>query len=162
GGRRGGKFLLRRNEEVWPRLCLGRANQFPFGLLLDLGLWPTGAVCIPARLRSDHAGRKWVHVAQRISRWAAGADWTARGRHDDGHVSLQRHPAGAACPRPDRPRPACRGGAVRYSGGDDPVLRHGLLDDRRESEPSGQFAEWVSFRRSLPWVRRAVLYRLRQ
>ena len=53
----------------------------------------------------------------------------------DGHVGLQRHPAGAARPRPARPRPACRGGAVRHRGGDDRILRHGLSDDRCKSEP---------------------------
>ena len=64
--------------------------------------------------------------------------------HVDGHVGLQRHPAGVVRPRSARPRPACRGGAVRHRGGDDAILRHGLFDDRRESEPAGQFAERVS------------------
>ena len=56
-------FLRRCDEEVWPRLRFRRADQSPPGLLLDLGLWPPGAVCIPSWLRSDHAGRKRVHVA---------------------------------------------------------------------------------------------------
>ena len=44
------------------------------------------------------AGRKRIHVAERLSGRAAGADRTARGRHVDGHVGLQRHPAGVASP----------------------------------------------------------------
>ena len=104
--------------------------QSPAGLLLDLGLRPPGAVCIASRLRSDHAGRKRVHVAQRFSGRAAGADRTACDRHGDGHVGLQRHPAGVVRPRPARPRPACRGGAVRRGVGDDGILRHGPFDDR--------------------------------
>ena len=49
-GRRGGReFFLRRDEEIRPRLCVGRASQSAPGLLLDLGLWPQGPVRIPAR-----------------------------------------------------------------------------------------------------------------
>ena len=158
----GGEFLRRRDEEVWPRLCVGGAGQSPAGLLLDLGLRPPGTVCIPPRLRSDHAGRKRFHVAERLSGRAAGANRTACDRHGDGHVGLQRHPAGAAGPRPARPRPACRGGVVRRGAGDDRILRHGPFDDRREFQPSGQFAERVSLGRALRCRRRAVLYRLRQ
>ena len=50
----GGEFLRRRDEEVRPRLCVGRADQSAAGLLLDLGLWPQGAVriCVRASIRS--------------------------------------------------------------------------------------------------------------
>ncbi len=77
-------------------LCVGRANKSAAGVLLDLGLWPRGTVCKPPRLRSDHAGRKRVHVAERLSGWAAGADRNAHHRHGDGNDGLQRHFAGAA------------------------------------------------------------------
>ena len=69
GGRGGGEFLRRRDEEVRPRLCLGRADQSAADLLLDLGLWPQGSVRPAPRLRSDHAGRKRLHVAERLSGW---------------------------------------------------------------------------------------------
>ncbi len=49
GRRGGGEFLRRRDEEVWPRLRLGRAGQSAPGLLLDLGLWPQGTVRLAAR-----------------------------------------------------------------------------------------------------------------
>lgn len=42
--------LRQRDEEIWPRLCVGSAGQSPAGLLLDLGLWPPGTVCIPPRI----------------------------------------------------------------------------------------------------------------
>ena len=79
----------------------------------------------------------------------AGAHRTADRRPGDGHVGLQRHPAGVAGARPARPRPACRGRADRYRGGDDRVLRHGLSDQRRQSRPVRQFAERISHRRRL-------------
>ena len=40
--RGGGEFLRRRDEEIRPRLCIGRADQSAADLLLDLGLWPQG------------------------------------------------------------------------------------------------------------------------
>ncbi len=47
-------FSARRDEEVWARLCFGRADQSAAGLLLDLGLRPQGAFCscVPASIRS--------------------------------------------------------------------------------------------------------------
>jgi len=65
-------------------------------------------------------------------------------------------------PRSARTRPARRGGAVRHCARDDTILRHGLSDDRRKSESSGQFTERVPLRRCLQCFRRAVLYRLCQ
>ena len=59
-----------------------------------------GPIREPPRLRSDHAGRKRLHVAERFSRRPAGADRISRRRHGDGHDGLQRHPAGAVGARP--------------------------------------------------------------
>src|ERR1700694_5258436 len=87
--------------------------------------------------RPDSPSRKRIHVAQRFCRWAAGSDRTARGRHVDRHVSLQRYSPGTVCPRPARPRPACRGGVVRRRAGDDPVLRHGLFYEGGDTQASG-------------------------
>ena len=131
GGCGGREFLRRGDEEVWPRLCLGRLHQSAAGLLLDLGLRPQGAFRAASGIRSDHAGRKRLHVAERLSGRTAGAHRSADRRHGDGNVGLQRHPARIAGARPARPRPACRGCADRHRGRDDRLLRHGLSDHRR-------------------------------
>ena len=78
-----------------------------------------GEFALAPGLRSDHAGGKRLHVAERLSGWRAGADRSADRRSGDGHVGLQRHPACAAGPRAARPWPACRGGVDRHRGGDD-------------------------------------------
>ena len=158
----GGEFFRRRDGAIWPRLCRRRPDKPPVGLLLDLGLWPPGAVCNAPRFRSDHAGRKRLHVVERLSGRTAGADGIADRRLRNGNVGLQRHSDGAVCPRSARPRPACRGRVVRHRDSADGILRHGSFDDGFEFQPSGQLAERVSLRRRLPCIRRAVLYRLRQ
>jgi len=51
---------------------------------------------------------------------------------------------------------------IDIAGGDDRLLWHGLSDQRQQSRPFWQFAEWLAHRRGLPGVRRAALYGLRQ